>query len=122
MTISQHDIRAVQLATGALSCGVDMLCRHAAIKSPETILVAGAMGAHIAMNDCIDLGLFGDVASAETLIPSGNTAGLGAIMLLMDGGASEELDRLLGATTVKNLSDWSDFQSSFVNRLTFPAR
>jgi uncharacterized 2Fe-2S/4Fe-4S cluster protein (DUF4445 family) len=122
VTISQHDIRAVQLAKGALSCGVDMLCRHAAIKDPETILVAGAMGAHIAMNDCRDLGLFGAVASAETLIPVGNTAGLGAVMLLMGEGATEQLDRLLGATTVKNLSDWSDFQTSFVNRLTFPSR
>ncbi len=122
VTISQHDIRAVQLAKGALSCGVDMLCRHGAIKNPETILVAGAMGTHIAMNDCIDLGLFGGFASAETLIPAGNTAGLGAIMLLMDVRATGKIDRLLGATTVKNLSDWSDFQASFVNRLTFPSR
>lgn len=41
-------------------------------------------------------------------------------MLLLDQRANEKLHGLIDATSVINLSDWADFQSRFVNCLSFP--
>ncbi|MBE0585068.1 MAG: DUF4445 domain-containing protein, partial [Desulfofustis sp.] len=120
LVITQTDIRAIQLAKGALSSGIDMLCRQAGINRPHKILVAGAMGSHLSISDCMMLGLFGPPTPAEAITAVGNTAGLGAIRLLIDQGAATELIRLSNATTIKNVSDWEGFQSSFVRAMSFP--
>lgn len=46
VSLSQKDIRAVQLGKAALMTGIEFLCREAGLEKPSEILIAGAFGSH----------------------------------------------------------------------------
>ena len=117
--LTQKDIRAIQLAKGALKAGIDLLCRQAGLDHPHGILIAGAFGNHIRPQDAVTIGLFPQVSGGE-LTAIGNAAGSGAILALLDPVYRRRAGQLAHRTTVVDLVHHPHFEETFIKALAFP--
>ena len=118
VTLTQADVRAVQLAKGALRAGIDLLCRSNGLDRPQRILLAGAFGSYIDRADALKIGMFPDMP-AEAIEVVGNAAGAGAVQALLDPARFEQARRLARTTAVLDLAGHPDFQTTFVGALGF---
>jgi len=117
--LSQNDIRAVQLAKGAISTGITMLCHELKIEEPERLLVAGAFGSYLDREDAITIGLFPNLGK-DTIEIVGNAAGKGALLSLLNEDNKRQFDAISRKTQVVELASHPDFQTTFINALNFP--
>ena len=93
-----------------------MICEKAGIKRPEKILLAGAFGNHMDLDDCYTIGLLAGVGP-ENIKVIGNAAGVGAVLTMFDPASMGELKDLARAAKVFNLSANSEFQDIFLKNL-----
>ncbi len=116
---TQTDIRAVQLAKGALRTGIDILCEESGIDAPERLLLAGAFGAHMDKMDALRIGMFPPM-DPEKISAAGNAAGIGAVMALIDNEVRKAATAMASAIRVVELAAHPGFQDRFVAALSFP--
>jgi uncharacterized 2Fe-2S/4Fe-4S cluster protein (DUF4445 family) len=119
VTFTQNDVRAIQLAKGALRTGIDLLCREEGMETPAKLLVAGAFGSFINKRDALNIGMFPRIPE-ENVEVVGNAAGAGAILALFDKDILDRANELSRITRVLDLSTHPDFQDTFINSLAFP--
>jgi len=119
VTFTQNDVRAIQLAKGALRTGIDLLCRAAGRQRPAKLLVAGAFGSFINKKDALRIGMFPPIPEADIEVV-GNAAGAGAILALFDENMWTRADALTRSTRVLDLAAEADFQDTFIDSLAFP--
>jgi uncharacterized 2Fe-2S/4Fe-4S cluster protein (DUF4445 family) len=118
ITLTQADVRAVQLAKAALRTGIDLLCRENGMPRPGRILLAGAFGSFINRLDALALGMFPEM-EADAIEVVGNAAGAGAVLALLREECFTQARELARATRVLDLAAHPDFQNSFVAALSF---
>ncbi len=118
ITFTQADVRAVQLAKGALRAGIDLLCRENGLERPRTILMAGAFGSYINRADALGLGMFPQM-KIDDIEVVGNAAGAGAVLALLDESCFERARTIAQTVQVLDLSAHPDFQNTFINSLSF---
>jgi uncharacterized 2Fe-2S/4Fe-4S cluster protein (DUF4445 family) len=118
IVFSQTDVRAVQLAKGALRTGLDLLCLESGIKRPSKILLAGAFGSFIKKADAIKIGMFAEI-DTDQIEAVGNAAGAGAIASLFHEGNLAEASRIAQTIRVVDLSSHLQFQEIFIRSLSF---
>ena len=118
ITLTQADVRAVQLAKGALLAGIDLLCRENGMLRPRKILLAGAFGSTINRADALQIGMLPEMAVTDIEVV-GNAAGAGAVLALLQDELFEQAGALASATRVLDLASHKDFQRTFVNALSF---
>lgn len=117
--ISQKDIRSVQLGKAALITGIEFLTRAAGYEIPKKIIIAGAFGSHIDKQDLITIGMIPQIDPRYIEI-SGNSAGAGAVMIVVDkDNLKKSIDLAERITTIELATDMR-FQEAFVERLGFP--
>ncbi|CAB1079512.1 hypothetical protein JY97_13355 [Alkalispirochaeta odontotermitis] len=119
VAFTQNDVRAIQLAKGALRTGIDLLCKKTGMEQPTRLLLAGAFGSYINKNDALTIGMFPHI-SEDQIDVVGNAAGAGAILALFEDDAFARAKELTRATVVLDLSTHPDFQETFINSLEFP--
>jgi len=119
ITLTQNDIRAVQLAKGALLAGMKMLCETAGLTLPKKLLVAGAFGTYIDKKDARTIGMFPDLPE-ENIVVVGNGAGAGAVLALFNPDLRGRATELARAATVLDLATLPEFQKIFLSSLSFP--
>ena len=119
ITLAQRDIRAIQLAKGALYAGIQMLCNEKGYEGPSRLLIAGAFGSYIEKEDALTIGMFPALASEEIEIV-GNAAGAGAVLTLFDDNYRKKAQELVQETEVLELALHPDFQDIFIKSLAFP--
>ena len=119
ITLSQKDVRAVQLAKGALRAGIELLDRRLNIEHPQHLLLAGAFGSTIDIADALTIGLFPPMPEQSIAI-IGNAAGAGAILAVFEASVVEKAQNICDRTEVLELADQAGFQETFVESLSFP--
>ena len=119
ITITQNDVRAIQLAKGALYTGIHLLCSETGILKPSKMLIAGAFGSYINKQDALTMGLFPEIDIADLNIV-GNAAGAGAILTLFDETLRQKALELAQSIRVIDLARHPDFQEVFMRSLSFP--
>jgi uncharacterized 2Fe-2S/4Fe-4S cluster protein (DUF4445 family) len=119
VAVSQKDIRAIQLAKGALKAGIDMLLAAAGYQRPRRILLAGAFGSYLDKEDVLTIGMFPPIRASEIAI-MGNAAGVGAIRYLLDAADAKRIAAIKAATQVVHLATDPAFQKAFIESLSFP--
>ena len=119
ITLTQKDIRAVQLAKGALLAGMKMLCAAAGLTVPKKLLVAGAFGTFIDKKDALTIGMFPDLPE-ENITGIGNGAGAGAVLALFNPALFEKARELARSVKVLDLAAMPEFQKIFLSSLQFP--
>ena len=92
ITVTQNDVRAIQLAKAALYAGVKLLMEKQGVEAVDTIRFAGAFGSFIDPKYAMVLGLVPDCDLSEVKAV-GNAAGTGALMALLNRNHRREIER-----------------------------
>jgi len=119
LSITQNDVRAVQLAKAALRAGIDLLREHAGVAGVPDIRLAGAFGAHIDPVRAMVLGLVPDTP-AGGVRAAGNASGVGAVRMLLSGEQRLEVERLVRSIVKIETATEPRFQELFVAAMAFP--
>lgn len=116
--ISQKDVRSVQLGKGALSTGIDFLLESAGLRKPEKIIIAGAFGSYIEVEDMFTLGMIPRIDRSRVEV-AGNSAGAGAIMVLCDDYYLAAAQQMAARVQTVELAGDIRFQEAFIANLGF---
>ncbi|MDG2285123.1 MAG: ASKHA domain-containing protein, partial [Alphaproteobacteria bacterium] len=119
VTITQNDVRAIQLAKGALYAGFRLLMDHLGIDNVDRVILAGAFGSHIDTKYAMILGMVPD-CPLEKVWSVGNAAGTGARIALLDGEARREIERVVRDVEKIETAVKPRFQKHFVEAMAIP--
>ncbi|MGD9703432.1 MAG: ASKHA domain-containing protein [Acidimicrobiia bacterium] len=119
LRITQNDVRAIQLAKGALRAGIDLLIERAEAKDVGDIRLAGAFGSHLDPLYAMVLGLVPDCV-LEGVRSVGNAAGAGAVRLLLSRQQREEIEGAVREVIKIETATEPRFQELFVAAMAFP--
>ena len=119
LTITQTDVRAIQLAKAALYAGIRLLMDKMEIASVDEIRFAGAFGSFIDPKYAMVLGLIPD-CELENVKAVGNAAGVGAKMALLNRDFRREIERVVREIEKIETALEPDFQRHFVNAMALP--
>ncbi len=116
--VTQGDVRAIQLAKGALWAGCKLLQDHYG-KPVEKITLAGAFGSHIDLKYAMILGLIPD-CHLDAVTSAGNAAGTGATMVLLSSAKRTEIERIVQEIDKVETALEPAFQQYFVDAMLIP--
>jgi uncharacterized 2Fe-2S/4Fe-4S cluster protein (DUF4445 family) len=119
LSITQNDVRAIQLAKAALRAGIELLFHHAGITRVDDIRLAGAFGSHIDPVYALVLGLVPD-CPVEGVRSVGNAAGAGAVRALLSIAARREMEAAVRHVEKIETATEPSFQAEFVAAMAFP--
>lgn len=119
ITVTQNDIRAIQLAKAALYAGIKLLMEKQGVDHVDTIRFAGAFGSFIDPKYAMVLGLIPD-CDLEEVKAVGNAAGTGALMALLNRGHRREIEQTVSKIEKIETALESRFQEHFVNAMAMP--
>ncbi len=119
ITVTQNDVRAIQLAKAALYAGITLLMEKQGVEKVDTIRFAGAFGSFIDPKYAMVLGLIPDCDLAEVKAV-GNAAGTGALMALLNRGHRREIEEMVKKIEKIETALESNFQQLFVNAMAMP--
>jgi uncharacterized 2Fe-2S/4Fe-4S cluster protein (DUF4445 family) len=122
ISVTQDDVRAIQLAKAALRAGIDLLCEHGGVDAADEIAsvrLAGAFGAHIDPLYAKVLGLVPDVP-VDRVVSVGNAAGAGAVRALVSASQRAEIEAAVDRVEKIETATEPRFQELFVDAMGFP--
>ena len=119
IAITQQDVRAIQLAKGALYAGVRLLMDRYGATSVDRITLAGAFGSHIDVTYAMVLGLVPDCDPAR-VSSAGNAAGTGARIALLNAAARTEIEAVVRDIEKVETAVEPAFQEHFVAAMALP--
>jgi uncharacterized 2Fe-2S/4Fe-4S cluster protein (DUF4445 family) len=119
LTITQNDVRQIQLAKAALHAGCTLLLEHYGIARVDRIRLAGAFGNHIDPMHALVLGLVPDCDPAN-VTSAGNAAGTGARIALLDRSARAEIEEVVRRVEKIETAVEPRFQELFVGAMAVP--
>ncbi|HUL31753.1 MAG TPA: ASKHA domain-containing protein, partial [Thermodesulfobacteriota bacterium] len=109
ITITQQDIRSVQLAKGALYTGAKLMIKKLGIEKLDQVILAGAFGTYINKEAAMILGMFPD-CDLRNVRAVGNAAGDGARIALLNKDKRVEADEIAKRVEYVELTIEKDFQ------------
>lgn len=119
ISVTQGDIRAIQLAKSALHAGARLLLEEFGAQSPDRIVLAGAFGAHISPQHALVLGMIPDCLP-DQVTSAGNAAGTGARIALCDRSARHAIEAEVTQITRVETALAPRFQEHFVAANAIP--
>ncbi len=119
ISITQNDIRAIQLAKSALYAGAKLLMDEMGIDSVDRIILAGAFGAHISSKHAMVLGMIPD-AALEKVFSAGNAAGTGARIALCNIQSRADIEKIVRQIIKLETAIEPKFQEHFVAANAIP--
>ncbi len=117
--ITQNDVRAIQLAKGALYAGVRLLMDHLGVDLVDRIRLAGAFGSHIDVKYAMVLGMIPDCELAN-VSSAGNAAGTGAVAALLDRSARRLIESRVRSIEKIETAVEPAFQEHFIHAMAIP--
>jgi uncharacterized 2Fe-2S/4Fe-4S cluster protein (DUF4445 family) len=120
LALTQQDVRDVQLAVAAVRSGVQLMLREFRLGPADVdrVLVAGAFGSSLDIDNAVALGLLPDVPAGRIAF-IGNASLAGARLLLVSRPARTVAETLAGKISHVSLATRQDFQDEFVRALEF---
>ena len=120
VTLTQRDVREVQLAKAAIRAGIELMCAHLG-RRPEDIrhvLLAGAFGSYMDPASACRIGMIPPVL-LERIESIGNAAGEGAKLCALSATEYAYSQDLAENTEFLELASMHDFQDRYVDALEF---
>jgi len=120
VSISQEDIRQVQLAKAAIRAGVEILLTTCNIKSEElkTVIIAGAFGYHLKEESLFRTGFLPPLKNTRILYV-GNSSLEGAVRLLLNEELLSKSVSIARTAHVLELSQTTEFENIFIREMHF---
>jgi uncharacterized 2Fe-2S/4Fe-4S cluster protein (DUF4445 family) len=119
ITITQQDVRNVQLGKGALYTGAKLMMRRLGIEKLDKVILAGAFGTYIDPEAAMVLGMFPD-CDLRNVYAVGNAAGDGARISLLNRDKRLEADEIARKVEYIELTVEADFQKEFIEAMQIP--
>ena len=121
ITITQQDINEIVLAKGAIQAGLNVLLEatHTPPESVQEVIVAGAFGSFINIQNAIAIGLFPRLPNAQYR-QVGNAAALGAKWILISRSARQRAQEIARQTRYLELTTYPKFSRQFALAMLFP--
>ncbi|MCI8854155.1 MAG: DUF4445 domain-containing protein [Lachnospiraceae bacterium] len=122
VSITQKDVREVQLAKAAIAAGIQLMCEQLDITASQIqqVLIAGAFGNYMNPESACRIGLIPSVLK-NRILPMGNGAGTGARLCVGNQGEFERAKKMAAETEFLELASLEEFQDTFVDELGFEA-
>ncbi|WP_299369858.1 ASKHA domain-containing protein [uncultured Tateyamaria sp.] len=119
ITVTNPDIRAIQMAKAALYSGARLLMDKFGVEKVDRVVLAGAFGAHISPKHAMVLGMIPD-APLDKVTSAGNAAGTGARIALLNRDARGEIEETVRRIHKIETAIEPRFQEHFVNASAIP--
>lgn len=121
ISITQGDIREIQLVKSSIFTGVEILMESygIAFEEIEQVLIAGAFGNHLDLESALAIGLV-PFADRKKIIPVGNAAGTGAVKAILSERIMERCRSISSKAKFIELANHPGFQKKFIRNLSFP--
>jgi len=119
ISVTQTDVRAIQLGKAALYAGARLLMDQMGVDRVERVVLAGAFGAHISPKHAMVLGMIPD-CPLDKVSSAGNAAGTGARIALCNAGARREIEHLARQIEKVETAVEPKFQEHFVAAMAVP--
>lgn len=119
VTITQNDVRAIQLAKAALYAGFRLLMDKLEIETIDRVVLAGAFGTHIEPKYAMVLGMIPDCL-LDRVKAAGNSAGTGARICLLNRGARSRVEDMVRRIEKIETAIEPSFQNHFVKAMAIP--
>ena len=119
ITVTNADIRAIQLAKAALYAGARLLMDKMGVDTVNHVTLAGAFGAHISAKHAMVLGMIPD-CPLENVVSAGNAAGTGARIALLNVSSRREIERVVHDIDKIETAIEPRFQEHFVSASNIP--
>jgi uncharacterized 2Fe-2S/4Fe-4S cluster protein (DUF4445 family) len=117
--VTQNDIRAIQLAKGALYAGVRLLMDHMGVDHVDRIKLAGAFGSYIDPKYAMIIGMIPD-CDLDQVQSIGNAAGDGARIALLNREQRDLAARAAREVHYVETAVEPAFQEYFVDAMVMP--
>lgn len=119
VTVTNRDIREIQMAKAALYSGARLLMDKFEVDSVDRIVLAGAFGAHISPKHAMVLGMIPD-CELDKVTSAGNAAGTGARIALLNRSARGEIEATVREIHKIETAIEPRFQEHFINASAIP--
>lgn len=119
ITVTNADIRAIQMAKAALYSGARLLMDKRGVDQVDRVVLAGAFGAHISAKHAMVLGMIPD-CPLDKVTSAGNAAGTGARIALLNRAARSDIETLVRQIEKIETAVEPRFQEHFVNASALP--
>jgi len=118
ITFTQHDVRELQLAKGAMRTGIQALLEANGLSDQDVdeIIVAGAFGSYIDVSSAIAVGMLPSLP-LDRFRQVGNAAGTGARMALVSRAQRAEAARIARHVRYIELASIPNFQDLFARSM-----
>ena len=122
VTLTQRDIRELQLAAGAIRAGISILLRGAGLKTTDLkkVLIAGGFGSFIRRSKAQRIGLLPADIDHRRITYVGNASLNGAKWALLSTEARGRAENYARAARHVQLSEDPHFQVEFAEAMVFP--
>jgi uncharacterized 2Fe-2S/4Fe-4S cluster protein (DUF4445 family) len=114
ITITQHDVREIQLAKGAIRAGIQVLLDNRGYSTDDIqkIIIAGAFGNYIDIQSAVTIGMFPDIP-IDRFEQVGNAAGMGVKMVLASRSVRTKAENLAKKVHYIDLTSEPGFNKTF---------
>ncbi len=115
ITITQHDIRELQLAKAAIRSGIQILLERSGVPEKEIkqVIIAGAFGSYINVASAVEIGMLPSLP-LNRFIQAGNAAGMGAKLALISVKARAKAQVLTSRVRYIELASAPGFERTFM--------
>jgi len=120
ITVTQKDIRELQLAKSAIRAGVEVLIKRYGITYEEidTVYLAGGFGYKINIEKAVHIGLL-PMELKDRIKAVGNSSLAGASAYLTEEDAAHQMDEILKVASEIHLSNDKDFNQLYIDYMYF---
>ncbi len=119
ITVTQSDVRALQLAKGALYTGAKLMMKIMGIEKLDRVVLAGAFGSYIDKESALTLGMFPD-CDIDKVYAVGNAAGDGARMALLNVNKRKEARQRARWLRFVEIAVEPEFEREFMMAMHIP--
>jgi uncharacterized 2Fe-2S/4Fe-4S cluster protein (DUF4445 family) len=122
ITLTQDDVRQVQLCKGAIASGVAMLQHVAAVPTEQIdeLMLAGGFGNYLSVRSALRIGLIPPGLPESRIRYVGNAAALGAQLALVSEAERAHAEAIARRIEHVSLAAHPDFETIFVDCMNFP--
>lgn len=123
IVFNQRDVRAVQLAKGAIRAGIRVLLEQAGVKEEQIdqVIIAGAFGNYIDLASAVAIDML-PALSLDRFAQIGNAAGIGAKLALVSYPHRATAQSIAARSHYMELAGSAHFNRCFMHAMRFPNR
>ncbi|SKA66832.1 ASKHA domain-containing protein [Desulfobaculum bizertense] len=123
VSLTQADIREVQLAKAAVRAGIEVLIAEAGldISDIETLYLAGGFGSALKANSAVRIGLIPEQL-LEKICVMGNATSFGALRYITEENAAGHVQSIMDRAQYLELSARPEFTNAYIEQMVFPEK